>query len=257
LFASNNKKASLISGQRVAVITGVLSGAGVGTTGLTSQNQVQYIDVNLSLEVVPLINSDKEVHLDIVQNIAEITSTTQIKQGNEVNDYPVISNRQIQTAVTVPNEGTLILGGLIKQTQDKSTAGVPFLSKAPLIGPLFRSTTASKKRTELVIMIRPSVALNNRDAIEVRDRNMRQMQIPANLEDGLGIETYRSSISDDPSSKFRVNPVVVSPGDPRGVYSTPPPTPPPAVIPVVSDPSKASKGASKGASNAAANQQKR
>jgi type II secretion system protein D len=253
LFASNNKKASLVSGQRVAVITGVLSGAGVGTTGLTSQNQVQYIDVNLSLEVVPLINSDKEVHLDIVQNIAEITSTTQIKQGNEVNDYPVISNRQIQTAVTVPNEGTLILGGLIKQTQDKSTAGVPFLSKAPLIGPLFRSTTASKKRTELVIMIRPSVALNNRDAIEVRDRNMRQMQIPANLEDGLGIETYRSSISDEPSSKFRVNPVVVSPADPRGVYSTPPPTPPPAVIPVVSDPSKASKGAS----NAIVNQQKR
>ena len=254
LFASNNKKASLISGQRVAVITGVLSGAGVGTTGLTSQNQVQYIDVNLGLEVVPLINSDKEVHLDIVQNIAEITGYTPIRQGpGETNDYPIISNRQLQTAVTVPNEGTLILGGLIKQNQRKEGGGIPFLSKAPLIGPLFRATKSEVSRSELVIMIRPSVAFTNKESFEVRDRTMRPMEIPANLEDGIGIENYRPSMSGDTATKFRANPSGVSPAGAKGGYMTPPPTPPPAVIPVVIDPKKRSANDP----NAAANQSKR
>jgi type II secretion system protein D len=230
LFASNNKKASLISGERIAVITGVQSGLGGSASNLVQQNQVQYIDVNLSLEVVPLINSDREVHLDIVQNIAERTGESVIDN----NKYPIISNRQLQTAVTVPNEGTLVLGGLIKQSQNKSTSGVPFLSRAPLIGPLFRSTSTDNKRTELVILIRPSVSMGNADAVEVRDRNMMPMEIPVNLEDGLGFKNRKSEMREAPRSTFRANPAGVAPPD-MG-ERTPPPTPPPMVIPVVSAP---------------------
>ena len=230
LFASNNKRASLISGEKIAVITGVQSGLGGSAVSGVQQNQVQYIDVNLSLEVVPLINSDREVHLDIVQSIAERTGESVIDN----NKYPIISNRQLQTAVTVPNEGTLVLGGLIKQSQNKSTSGIPFLSRAPLIGPLFRSTTTDNKRTELVILIRPSVSVGNADAVEVRDRNMRPMEIPVNLEDGLGLKGRRSDVREGPTSTFRANPAGVAPinmGE-----RTPPPTPPPMVIPVVTEP---------------------
>ena len=240
LFASNNKKASLISGERIAVITGVQSGLGGSASNLVQQNQVQYIDVNLSLEVVPLINSDREVHLDIVQNIAERTGESVIDN----NKYPIISNRQLQTAVTVPNEGTLVLGGLIKQSQNKSTSGVPFLSRAPLIGPLFRSTSTDNKRTELVILIRPSVSMGNADAVEVRDRNMRPLEIPVNLEDGLGFKNRRADVR-EATSGFRANPAGVAP--PNMGEMTPPPTPPPMVIPVVSEPNPKSSAAPSGA----------
>ena len=213
------------------MITGIQSGVGGNAnSNLVQNSQVQYIDVNLSLEVVPLINSDQEVHLDIVQNIAERTGESVI-DGNR---YPIISNRQLQTAVTVPNEGTLVLGGLIKQSQNKSTSGIPFLSRAPLIGPLFRSTSTDNKRTELVILIRPSVSVGNADAVEVRDRNMRPMEIPVNLEDGLGLKGRRSDVREGPTSTFRANPAGVAPinmGE-----RTPPPTPPPMVIPVVTEP---------------------
>jgi general secretion pathway protein D len=210
IFASNNKRSSLLSGERIAVITGVQSGIGGTTSNLVQQNQVSYIDVNLNLEVVPLINSDKEVHLDIVQTLMERTGESVIDN----NKYPIISNRQLQTSVTVPNEGTLVLGGLIKQSRSKTISGIPVLSRAPLIGPLFRSTSSESKRSELVILIRPSVAVDNQDALDVRDRNMKPMQIPVNLEDGLGLGSSinRANASEAPFVKFRSEPPALLPG---------------------------------------------
>ncbi|RFC42601.1 MAG: Type II secretory pathway component GspD/PulD (secretin), partial [Verrucomicrobia bacterium] len=136
LFASNNKKAQIISGERIAVIQGTQSGLGTGSS-LVQQNSVSYIDVNLDLQVVPLINSDKEVYLEVAQTLAEVTGSSKI--GTD--DYPIISNRQLQTAVMVPNEGTLVLGGLIKDRRNKKTGGIPVLGKIPLLGGLFRSTS--------------------------------------------------------------------------------------------------------------------
>lgn len=204
LFASNNKKASIISGERIAVITGMQSGLGGTTSSLVQQNQVSYIDVNLSLEVVPLINSDKEVYLDIVQNLAERTGESVIDN----NKYPIISNRQLQTAVMVPNEGTLVLGGLIKDRRDRTTSGVPILSKAPLIGRLFRSTSENKTRTELVILIRPSVSIGPEDTYDIRDRNMKPLRIPATLEDELTLPEPISKKEQKKLSQknFRSNP---------------------------------------------------
>lgn len=220
IFASNNKKSSLLSGERIAVITGVQSGIGGTTNNLVQQNQVSYIDVNLNLEVVPLINSDKEVHLDIVQTLMERTGESVIDN----NKYPIISNRQLQTSVTVPNEGTLVLGGLIKQSRSKTISGVPVLSRAPLIGPLFRSTSTENKRSELVILIRPSVAVGNEDVLDVRDRNMKPMQIPVNLEDGLGLGSpvNRANAPETPYVHFRSEPPPLAPGG--DVRVTPPPS---------------------------------
>lgn len=238
LFASNNKKASIISGERIAVITGMQSGLGT-TSSLVQQNQVSYIDVNLSLEVVPLINSDKEVYLDIVQNLAERTGESVIDN----NKYPIISNRQLQTAVMVPNEGTLVLGGLIKDRRDKTTSGVPILSKAPLIGRLFRSTSENKTRTELVILIRPSVSIGPEDTYDIRDRNMKPLRIPATLEDELTLpESLPKKEQKKLSQKnFRASPdgVVAQFGNPGG-------------FPAASVDEGASKKTSKGQSKSAA-----
>ncbi len=212
LFTSNNKKASIISGERIAVITGTQSGLGTGSS-LVQQNQVQYIDVNLSLEVVPLINSDKEVYLDVVQNLAEVTGQSLIGTDS----YPIIANRQLQTAVMVPNEGTLVLGGLIKDRREKTTSGVPGLSRLPLLGGLFRTSSSKKQRTELVVLIRPSVSMGPDDAYDVRDRNMRPLKIPMNLEDDLILpEPTKKKDGKVEMKQFRADPTGVKPTEEVG-----------------------------------------
>ncbi len=224
LFASNNKRAQIISGERIAVIQGTQSGLGTGSS-LVQQNQVSYIDVNLDLQVVPLINSDKEVYLEVAQTLAEVTGSSKI--GTD--DYPIISNRQLQTAVMVPNEGTLVLGGLIKDRRSKTTGGVPVLSKIPVLGGLFRSTSSKKDRTELVVLIRPSVTVGPEDTYEIRDRNMKPLKIPVTLEDELSLpdsppKKKSASVSD---KVFRASPAGVRTADEADSGS--PRTPPPAV----------------------------
>jgi type II secretion system protein D len=240
LFASNNKTATIISGERIAVITGSQSSpVSGGITGNSVVNQVQYINVNLKLQVIPLINSDKEVNLDILQTLAEITGTTQIKDSsNVVNEYPVISDRQLSTTVLVPNEGTLVLGGLVKDSHNKTRAGIPVLGNLPLLGGLFRTTSTKKDRTELVVLIRPSVSIGPEDVYEIRDRNMKPMRIPVNLEDDLvlpdpaasksGKRSVDPAFSSTPKLKpFRANADTVQAADVTGAraQTTPPPTP--------------------------------
>ncbi len=238
LFASNNKTATIISGERIAVITGSQSSPGT-TLGNSVVNQVQYINVNLKLQVIPLINSDKDVNLDILQTLAEITGNTQIKDSSGVvNEYPVISDRQLSTTVLVPNEGTLVLGGLVKDSHNKTKTGVPVLSKMPILGGLFRSTSIQKDRTELVVLIRPSVSIGPEDVYDVRDRNMKPMRIPVNLEDDLvlpdpaafksGKRSADPTYSSTPELKpFRANADTVQAADATGAraQTTPPPTP--------------------------------
>lgn len=237
LFASNNKTATIISGERIAVITGSQSSPGL-STGNSVVNQVQYINVNLKLQVIPLINSDKEVNLDILQTLAEITGTTQIKDSsNVVNEYPVISDRQLSTTVLVPNEGTLVLGGLVKDSHNKVRAGIPVLGKLPLLGGLFRTTSSKKDRTELVVLIRPSVSIGPEDVYDIRDRNMKPMRIPMSLEDDLVLPdpalSKAGKRSGDPGfssasqlKPFRANADTVQAADASGarLQMTPPPT---------------------------------
>ncbi len=238
LFASNNKTATIISGERIAVITGSQSSPGT-TLGNSVVNQVQYINVNLKLQVIPLINSDKDVNLDILQTLAEITGNTQIKDSSGVvNEYPVISDRQLSTTVLVPNEGTLVLGGLVKDSHNRTKTGVPVLSKMPILGGLFRSTAIQKDRTELVVLIRPSVSIGPEDVYDVRDRNMKPMRIPVNLEDDLVLPDPAASksakrsadpaYSSTPKLKpFRANADTVQAADMTGerAQTTPPPSP--------------------------------
>lgn len=166
VFTSNNKKATISSGEEVAVPTNIQSGIGA-TAGnsLVTNSSISYKEIALTLEVMPLINSDKEVFLDIVQVVAERSGDTLIDN----NRIPTIASRTLQTSVMVPNEGTLVLGGLIKESNDKNVSGVPILQHIPLIGRAFQSSSIVKKRTELVIIIKPVVTYGNAEALGVRD----------------------------------------------------------------------------------------
>ena len=146
-----------------------------------TNSSIQYKTVALQLEILPQINSQREVTLDIVQKIDEQNGSDKIDN----NDIPRIATRVLKTTVTVPNEATLVLGGLIKQTYNKGTSGVPYLSKIPLIGGLFRSTSSDKTREELVILLRPVVSMGPDEAVRIREQEQSNMNIEADLESTL------------------------------------------------------------------------
>jgi len=184
VFTKNNKKAIIASGQEIAVpqnIQSSINSTNVGNAGVVTNSSVQYKNVTLQLEVVPLINSDKEVSLDILQRNNEVSGSTRIDN----NDIPTIATRYVRTSVTVPNNATLVLGGLIKSSVNNAKTGIPILSSIPLLGALFSTTTKEKVRTELVILIRPEVTWAPPDAIDLREREMEYMNIPPDLESTL------------------------------------------------------------------------
>ena len=192
IFTSNNKKATIASGEEIAIPTSIQSGfSGAATTGsnLVTQSQIQFKTVALSLEILPLINSDKEVSLDIVQKFDEQVGSTTIDN----NAIPRIATRVLKTNVSVPNEATLILGGLIRQNHNKTTAGIPYLSKLPLLGVLFRNTKDDKTREELVIFIRPVVSFGPEEAVVTRERAQEFHALPKDLESGIYPQATRAS----------------------------------------------------------------
>jgi type II secretory pathway component GspD/PulD (secretin) len=169
VFTSNNKKAIIASGQEVPVPVNTLTNTGVniGTTAAVSAS-IEYKKVVLQLEVVPLINSEKEVSLDILQKIDSI-----VPGGNVVisgNSVPTIDTRYIRTNVSAGNGSTIILGGLIEDQKQKQYQGFPYLSRIPLIGAAFRGTASGKQRRELIILMCPEVTLTKLDQYRLRQK---------------------------------------------------------------------------------------
>ena len=167
VFTSNNKKAIIASGQEIPVPVNTLTNATTVTNVAAVASNIQYKKVALQLEVVPLINSAKEVSLDILQKIDSLGDSTLI-DGNLI---PTIQTRYIRTNVSAGNGSTIVLGGLIQDNKQKTYTGIPVLSRLPVIGAAFRSTVKTGLRTELIILMCPEVTLTKLDLFRLRGRN--------------------------------------------------------------------------------------
>jgi general secretion pathway protein D len=166
VYTSNNKKATIFNGQNVP-IPGTSTYNTVGAVGTNSLNNVtstvQYQPVVLKLEIIPLINSDKEVNLIIAQHNDKLGDYVNVG-GNQV---PNILTQELTTTVRVPNGSTIVLGGLITDDKNVDEQGIPFLNRIPIVGALAGGRSNKvRKRSELVIMIQPIVV----DSNEVMDR---------------------------------------------------------------------------------------
>jgi len=172
VFTSNNKKAIIASGTEIPVPVSSLTSV-VGTTTTTTAgvpavaSNIEFKKVALQLEVVPLINSDKEVSLDILQKIDSLAGTTTI-DGNAI---PNIATRYIRTSVSAANGATIVLGGLIQDSKMRNVSGIPILDRIPYVGALFRNTSTTQMRTELIILMRPEVTLTKLDLYRLRQKS--------------------------------------------------------------------------------------
>lgn len=157
VYAKNAAKSVISSGQRIAVPAQILSNGGFSAGIASTSVSVEYRDVLLKLEVVPLINSDDEVTLKIAQINDNIVGTQTIS-GNTV---PTIGTQQLVTEVAIKNGHTVVLGGLITERVTNSERGVIFLRRIPIIKNLFTNTNRESKREELLIFIQPHIIKSN------------------------------------------------------------------------------------------------
>jgi type II secretory pathway component GspD/PulD (secretin) len=164
IYTTNNRKATILSGQKVPVPTQSLTSAtGFSANGSSITSNIQYQDVVLKLEVIPLINSDREVNLVIAQTNDNIIGKESIS-GNEV---PIIATQEITTSVRVPNGATIVLGGLISEDKERNVNGIPYISQIPVLGTLLGGRTENKiKKSELIVMIQPVVVESNGDMMK-------------------------------------------------------------------------------------------
>ncbi len=161
IFTGNNQRGTISSGRRIAVPTT----SSQFTTGGVSTN-IEYRDVVLKLEVVPLINDEDTVTLQIALVSDDVVG--QSEPIGDIGSVPIIGTREILTTVTVPNNETIVLGGLITSNEEESVSGIPILSSIPGVGRLFSSNSQSLSRDELLVFIQPSIVTSDHSLREVQ-----------------------------------------------------------------------------------------
>ncbi|MFT4175769.1 MAG: secretin N-terminal domain-containing protein [Luteolibacter sp.] len=164
IYTANNQKGVIVSGTRIAIPTSSYS---YSNTSSPTTN-FEYQDVALKLEVIPLVNSQREVTLQIFLTSDDVGQDRQVGTGDNAYFIPDILNRQLVTTVTVPNNETIALGGLITENTTDGRTGIPVLSRIPVVGPLFGTRDKNKERAELLVFIQPSIVSDTRTLDDVQ-----------------------------------------------------------------------------------------
>jgi general secretion pathway protein D len=163
----DNQVATLQVGDQVPVATAsatVLSG-----TGAPVVNTIDYRNTGVILRVVPRINANGNVLLDVEQEISNVAA------GSAGSLTPTVSQRRVKSSIAVASGQTVLLAGLISERSDKQRTGLPLIDQLPL-GDLLGNTTKSKTRTELIIFIRPQIIRDGVDAMRVAEEMRTKLQ---------------------------------------------------------------------------------
>ncbi len=171
VFVLDNQVARLSVGDEVPIITQTSEGL---TDDARTVNTVQYRSTGVLLEVTPRVNSGGMVTLEIVQEVSAAVNTQ--ASGTSTIDSPTIQQRSFLSTVAVNDGETVLLGGLIRETGTKGKSGIPGLHTVPVLGHLFGRTTKTAQRTELMVMITPTVVRNTQDHRDVTHEIGRQFQ---------------------------------------------------------------------------------
>jgi general secretion pathway protein D len=168
IMVLDNQKAQIKVGDRVSVQTSTQTGVSTGT-GVV--NSFQYLETGVLLAVTPRINSGGLVTLDVNQEVSSADFTT----ANAINPNPVVNSRSAQTTVVVASGESIVLAGLIREDTNRSSTGIPLLSKIPIIGAAFGAQGWKRDRTELVLVITPRIVSDASQAREATDELRRKL----------------------------------------------------------------------------------
>lgn len=165
LFVRNNAEATLNVGTKIP-INSVSVNTGVGDN---TYSQVQYLDTGVILKVRPRITRDGVVFLDIVQEVSSAGATPAGCDPTKTTCNPPINTRKISTEAAVQSGDTIMLAGLITNSTEDGSNGVPGLSKIPVVGALFGKKTQKSGRTEVIVLLTPTIVRNAQESRNLTD----------------------------------------------------------------------------------------
>jgi len=213
-------------GTDVPIITSQRATDTVSTPGSTDILQsVQYRQTGVILEIKPIVYGDR-VDITISQEISEVGDPPNASIAS-----PTILNRSLTTQIALGDGWTGVLGGLISNTYSKANTGIPFLKDVPIVGSLFQTNTVSGARTELLILLTPTIVRTNDEMGDLVDRYAADMN--SAYRTGRGYSYTLTPFS------FRGSPGVgldLPRPDSQSDRAVPPPPPPPVDAPIIEEP---------------------
>ncbi|PIU28708.1 MAG: hypothetical protein COT09_04135 [Candidatus Hydromicrobium americanum] len=137
----DNEQAEVLSGKKIPIIT--LDRAG--------NKIIKFYDVALKLTVTPHINPENQVMLDLNPVVSDLSSEATVEGGI------IILTNEAKTTLMVDDGQTAVIAGVIREKEGTVVRGVPYISRIPLIGRLFKSVSKSKDKTELMVFVTPHI----------------------------------------------------------------------------------------------------
>jgi len=171
----NNKEAKLSVGQEVPFLTGQFTNTGANNGSTNPFSTIQRKDIGISLTVTPHINEGNLIVLDIAQEVSSLAAS--------VTTVDVVTNkRTLNTTVQVPNDGIIVLGGLIDESIEETIQKVPLLGDIPVIRNLFRHKKKKRVKRNLMVFIHPKILddsnqaqVTNKIYNDIRDQQLKKL----------------------------------------------------------------------------------
>ena len=165
-----------------------VSGNTYGGYSNFAQQQVQFLEIGINISVVPFITPEGYITMEILQTFNE--------RGEDIvingNATPSTTRREASATLTVKDGDTIMLGGFIRQSKNKSRSGVPILKDIPLLGTLFRTKTNDSQRNELIILLRATVLKTPEEAAAVAATERDDVEILRQMEQEFEEERRKS-----------------------------------------------------------------
>ena len=171
IIVNNNENATINVGENIAIVTGVQrDNIGGGSTA-----NVERKDIGIILDVRPSISVDGFVRVNITPSISQLSQRS--VEIDENFSAPIITQRLVDTTVTVKDGQTVVIGGLIQTIDEVRKTKLKGLGDVPLLGPLFRTSNKSNVKTELLVILTPYVIPGESPGAELRQRNLSERHI--------------------------------------------------------------------------------
>jgi general secretion pathway protein D len=173
LLTLDNEEAKIVIGQNVPFVTGQFTNTGASNGSVNPFQTIERKDVGITLRVKPQINDNGTVRLTIYQEASSVKAGTE----NAVNG-PTTNKRTIESNVLVEDGAVVVLGGLLQDEFSGNQQKVPFLGDVPGVGPLFRTETRTRSKTNLMVFMRPVIVrdANDTDALSIDRYNLMRIK---------------------------------------------------------------------------------
>jgi len=169
IMARNGETASIEVGNQVPIITSQISNANTAVSTGTSSTPgvlqtIQYLPTGVILKVKPIVHAGSRIELDVSQEVSSAGATS-----SGVSSSPTIATKKVDTKLSIRDGATVLLGGLMQSNDNKQDTGIPILKDIPGIGQLFRSSSDTVVKTELIVLITPYIIDDDRVAEQVTE----------------------------------------------------------------------------------------